>query len=92
MKASLPNIIDTKLMANTPPLKEDIIGSTLEELVKIMDQGPFKLPKLANGLDHPGYSLESTDKYHEAGYDAFITGKDTLSDGAISVRGHFYIT
>jgi len=74
MKASLPNIIDTKLMANTPPLKEDIIGSTLEELVKIMDQGPFKLPKLANGLDHPGYSLESTDKYHEAGYDAFITG------------------
>ena len=57
MKASLPKIIDTKLMANTPPLKEDIIGSTLEELVKIMDQGPFKLPKLANGLDHPGYSL-----------------------------------
>ena len=73
-------------MANTPPLKEDIIGSTLEELVKIMDQGPFKLPKLANGLDHPGYSLESTDKYHEAGYDAFITGKDTLSDGAINIK------
>ena len=58
MKASLPNIIDTKLMANTPPLKEDIIGSTLEELVKIMDQGPFKLPKLANGLDHPSNCLK----------------------------------
>ena len=38
MKSSLPRIIDTKLMAMTPPLKEDIIGSTLEELVKILSK------------------------------------------------------
>ena len=58
MKSSLPRIIDTKLMAMTPPLKEDIIGSTLEELVKIMDQDPFKLPNLANSDDHPGKGVE----------------------------------
>ena len=61
-------------MATTSPLKEDIISSVLEEMVKTMDQAPFKLPKITSGTDHPGYSLESTDKYHEAGYDAFITG------------------
>ena len=74
IKTSLPKIVDTKLMALTPPLKEDIISSILEDMVKTVNQAPFELPKLTSGLDQPGYSLESTDKYHEAGYDAFITG------------------
>ena len=74
MKTSLPKFLDTKLMALTPPLKEDIPNSTLEDLVKILDQAPFKMPKVLSGTDHPGYSLGSNDKYHEAGFDAFITG------------------
>ena len=75
VKISLPKIVDTKLMATTSPLKEDILSSVLEDLVKTMDQAPFKLPKITSGIDHPGYSLGTTEKYHEAGYDAFITGE-----------------
>ncbi len=65
----------------TSPLKEDIPNSTLEEMIKTLNQRPFKLSKVSSAKQHPGYELESTDKYHEAGYDAFITGKLNISIG-----------
>ncbi len=74
--STFPNMIDTKLLASTSPLKEDIPNSALEELLKIVQASPFELPPVAQGdNDHPGYEIgETSEKYHEAGYDAFITG------------------
>ena len=60
---------DTKLIASSSPLKEEIPGTSLEELHKILD-----IPKVPSAKDHPGYDQVDNDKYHEAGYDAYVTG------------------
>lgn len=57
--------------------REEIRNSSLEELLKTVKNDPYKIPDMipdkAHGL--AGYSLgETNEKYHEAGYDAFITG------------------
>ena len=75
MSSHMPNIVDTKLMASTPPLKEDIPRSTLEEMVKTLSEKPFRLPHVTPAAPDAGYSLsDSAERYHEAGYDAFVTG------------------
>ena len=49
---NFPNICDTKLMANTTPLKEDITDTSLEELLRILLQGkPFDMPDVASGMN-----------------------------------------
>ena len=68
-----PNIIDTKLMANTSPFKQEILNSSLEELYKAVQQSPYHLPSVTAKRAELGYS-QGADKYHEAAYDAFITG------------------
>lgn len=74
-KSALPHVCDTKLMASTSPFREDIPNSALEELLKTVSMTPFVMPDVKADRHHPGYRLgESTEKYHEAGYDAFITG------------------
>ena len=62
-------LTDTKLIASSSPLKEEIPGTSLEELHKILE-----IPKVPSALDHPGYDQVDNDKYHEAGYDAYVTG------------------
>ena len=75
MSTHLPNICDTKLMASTSPFKEEIPRSTLEEMIKTVSEKPFRLPKVSAAEAGQGYDLESSDeRYHEAGYDAFLTG------------------
>lgn len=71
VRENFPKILDTKLMASTSPLKEEIPHSSLEELVKILSVAPFKMAKMASGNYKIG---DENGKYHEAGYDAFITG------------------
>ena len=68
-----PNIIDTKLMANTSPFKQEILNSSLEELFKAVQQSPYSLPRLTARSAELGYS-QAAEKYHEAAYDAFVTG------------------
>ena len=68
-----PKIIDTKLMANTSPFKQEILNSSLEELFKAVQQTPYSLPRLTATTEELGYSL-GAGKYHEAAYDAFVTG------------------
>ena len=77
MQATLPLVCDTKLMAATTPFREEIRNSSLEELLRTVTSSPYKIPDMVpekmSGL--AGYSLgETNEKYHEAGYDAFITG------------------
>jgi poly(A)-specific ribonuclease len=76
VKSALPKILDTKLLAKTSPLKEDIPHSSLEELIKTLSLSPFKMPQVEIESDQMGYELgdNAVEKYHEAGYDAFVTG------------------
>jgi len=76
MSKALPNICDTKLMASTSPFREEIQRSTLEDLIKATSEKPYQMPEVTSGLDEgQGYALGQTpEKYHDAGYDAFVTG------------------
>lgn len=64
-----PNILDTKHMANTTPLKELITNTALGEMDKILSRDPFPTIKVVCNE----YNLEDQ-KLHEAGYDAYLTG------------------
>ena len=68
-----PKIVDTKLMANTSPFKQEIMNSSLEELYKAVQQSPYSLPTVTPLTPELGYSQDD-ERYHEAGYDAYITG------------------
>ena len=68
-----PNLLDTKLMANTIPFKQEIYNSSLEELYKTVQSPPYSLPEVGPAEAGLGYT-EGCDRYHEAGYDAYITG------------------
>ena len=74
MQATLPKVCDTKLMAMTTPFREEIRNSSLEGLLMTVKNDPYKIPEMVPG-EVDGYSIaEAKEKYHEAGYDAFITG------------------
>ena len=72
-QATFPKILDTKLMASTYPFKDEISNSSLEELMNTVSQKPYEMPKIEPHMSDCGYNL-TTEKYHEAGYDAFVTG------------------
>lgn len=72
-----PKIIDTKLICAEETIKQNINGSTLEMLMDTISKPPFHLPEIDG---EEGYSYVPSDvKYHNAGYDAFITGTVFLS-------------
>jgi len=68
-----PSLLDTKLMANTIPFKDEIPNSSLEALFETVSASPYKMPDCGPKFSGYGYQ-RSSNKYHEAGYDAFITG------------------
>eukprot|EP00096_Caligus_rogercresseyi_P014653 TRINITY_DN7169_c0_g1_i1.p1 TRINITY_DN7169_c0_g1~~TRINITY_DN7169_c0_g1_i1.p1 ORF type:complete len:562 (-),score=217.34 TRINITY_DN7169_c0_g1_i1:209-1894(-) len=68
VRATFPEIYDTKVMASIPPIKDHIPNSTLEDLRQRLKESPFKVPR----LDPPLYEEGGT--YHEAGFDAHVTG------------------
>ena len=68
-----PRLVDTKLMANTIPFKQEIFNSSLEELYKTVQYAPYSLPEVKPAEAALGYS-QGGERYHEAGYDAYITG------------------
>ena len=93
----LPRVIDTKLMANTAPLRQEIVNSSLEEVLKTASLPPYEMPQVPAEEGSSGYSdqserflknsihrhpcsfIENVFRYHEAGYDALITGRCFLS-------------
>jgi len=74
----LPRVMDTKLMANTAPLRQEIVNSSLEELLRTASLPPYEMPEVPAQEGSCGYSDQS-ERYHEAGYDAMITGRCFLS-------------
>merc|ERR1712130_457344 len=68
----------SKLMANTAPLRQEIVNSSLEEVLKTASLPPYEMPQVPVEEGSSGYSDQS-ERYHEAGYDALITGRCFLS-------------
>eukprot|EP00092_Neocalanus_flemingeri_P106421 GFUD01136549.1.p1 GENE.GFUD01136549.1~~GFUD01136549.1.p1 ORF type:complete len:612 (+),score=182.67 GFUD01136549.1:44-1879(+) len=71
--AVFPQLLDTKLMANTIPFKQEIFNSSLEELHKAVCLPPYNLPPVPPKYSGSGYKADSSN-FHEAGFDAYITG------------------
>jgi len=71
--AVFPKLLDTKLMANTIPFKQEIFNSSLEELHKAVQLPPYNLPPVPPKFAGSGYRSDAA-SYHEAGFDAYITG------------------
>ncbi|KAH7032223.1 ribonuclease H-like domain-containing protein [Linnemannia elongata] len=70
-------VIDTKHLATHPLIKQHLDNSGLDLVDKTVQRPPFSTPAAAPA-DPALISGSSNAKYHEAGYDAFITGQAYL--------------
>lgn len=67
-----PSLLDTKVICQSQQFKEHVTSSNLNVLLDIVSKSPFSIPDVE---PVKGYSYSiSTEKSHEAGYDAYITG------------------
>ncbi|KAK3089306.1 hypothetical protein FSP39_002559 [Pinctada imbricata] len=73
-----PKILDTKLMASTNPFKEQIISTALGDLHNIVSAKPFSKAEVVMPEDFAQYQINENN-LHEAGYDAYITGRCFIS-------------
>ncbi|XP_077425932.1 poly(A)-specific ribonuclease PARN [Vanacampus margaritifer] len=73
-----PRLLDTKLMASTQPFKDLINNTSLAELEKQLNGSPFKAPQIEAAECFPSYNT-AKEQLHEAGYDAYITGRCFIS-------------
>ncbi|KAJ3383894.1 hypothetical protein HDU84_003297 [Entophlyctis sp. JEL0112] len=75
-----PVIFDTKLIANSDPLMQKYVtNSALQELVSQLAQASFVSPDIFMHPDFTNYaSASGEEKFHEAAYDAYITGASFL--------------
>ncbi|XP_018342732.1 PREDICTED: poly(A)-specific ribonuclease PARN-like isoform X1 [Trachymyrmex septentrionalis] len=67
-----PKLLDTKVICQSQHFKELVGSSNLNLLIDIVSKPPFCIPDIEN-VEGCSYSM-SREKYHEAGYDAYITG------------------
>ncbi|GFG30197.1 hypothetical protein Cfor_10176 [Coptotermes formosanus] len=68
-----PKLLDTKYMSSLPLFKDQISSNILDHLYKTLSEEPFKMCKTECEEEGRGYTTLG-DKYHEAAYDAYITG------------------
>ncbi|RZF45247.1 hypothetical protein LSTR_LSTR010391 [Laodelphax striatellus] len=68
-----PRLLDTKYMCHSEPFTNLLPTSTLAQLLPVICKSPFKLPEVGCIDKDYGYST-SSNKNHEAGFDAYITG------------------
>ncbi|XP_076248460.1 poly(A)-specific ribonuclease PARN isoform X2 [Calliopsis andreniformis] len=67
-----PRILDTKILCQSQQFRESVPSSNLNVLLETVSKSPFKVPEIKS-VDGRSYST-LTEKCHEAGYDAYITG------------------
>lgn len=67
-----PKLLDTKVMAQSGPLKDVIESSILMHMLETISKSPFEMPDVIP-VENRSYST-SQEIYHEAGFDAYITG------------------
>ncbi|XP_059474312.1 poly(A)-specific ribonuclease PARN-like isoform X2 [Neocloeon triangulifer] len=70
---TFPRIIDTKTLATQTVLVDKLETSTLEPMVKCLQEPPFQLIDAPPVTGSQGYSLDGG-LAHEAGFDAYLTG------------------
>uniref|UniRef100_A0A0P4ZJM5 Poly(A)-specific ribonuclease PARN n=1 Tax=Daphnia magna TaxID=35525 RepID=A0A0P4ZJM5_9CRUS len=68
-----PRFIDTKVMATTKPFRDLLQNSALDRLLNSLLAAPFRNIEVIPATGFPSYT--DNFKNHEAGYDAFITGR-----------------
>lgn len=73
VKANLPTIYDTKLLAKDPPFCVDIPITSLGILYSELC-GKFNPPDFIVEEGYESHSLREDGQAHDAGYDAFMTG------------------
>lgn len=66
------SLLDTKVICQSQQFKELVSSSNLNFLLDIVSKPPFSIPDV-EPVEGRSYSLLS-EKSHEAGYDAYITG------------------
>uniref|UniRef100_L7M4H9 Putative polya-specific ribonuclease parn n=1 Tax=Rhipicephalus pulchellus TaxID=72859 RepID=L7M4H9_RHIPC len=72
VRAAFPCLVDTKVLASDDAIKDSFVTTALELLLKQLRNRPSCVPPVESENGY-GYSLNQT-KYHEAGYDAYVTG------------------
>ncbi|XP_037522621.1 poly(A)-specific ribonuclease PARN isoform X2 [Rhipicephalus sanguineus] len=72
VRAAFPCLVDTKVLASDNAIKDSFVTTALELLLKQLRNRPSCVPPVETENGY-GYSLNQA-KYHEAGYDAFVTG------------------
>uniref|UniRef100_A0A1E1XGM9 Putative polya-specific ribonuclease parn n=1 Tax=Amblyomma aureolatum TaxID=187763 RepID=A0A1E1XGM9_9ACAR len=72
VRAAFPNLIDTKVLASDSAIKDSFTSTALGLLLKQLQGRPSCVPPVEHDPDY-GYDLNSA-KFHEAGYDALVTG------------------
>uniref|UniRef100_A0A131XCW4 Putative polya-specific ribonuclease parn isoform 1 n=1 Tax=Hyalomma excavatum TaxID=257692 RepID=A0A131XCW4_9ACAR len=72
VRAAFPCLVDTKVLASDDAIKETFTCTVLEVLLKQLRSRPNCVPPVESEPGY-GYDLDKA-KYHEAGYDAFVTG------------------
>lgn len=72
VRAAFPCLVDTKVLASDNAIKDSFVTTALELLLKQLRNRPSCVPAVESENGY-GYSLNQA-KYHEAGYDAFVTG------------------
>lgn len=70
---SFPKVLDTKYMSSVTQFKNLIDSNVLANLLATLQKDPFRMPDIEIEENRRGYTLNSN-KAHEAGYDAYITG------------------
>lgn len=72
VRAAFPCLVDTKVLASDSAIKDTFACTALELLLKQLRSRPSCVPPVES---KPGYGYnQDKAKYHEAGYDAFVTG------------------
>lgn len=74
-----PLILDTKYMCSAPPFKDILTTTALVNLLNALKEKPFSMPDV-DCEEGKGYKSVEL-KYHEAGFDAYMTGLVFLSLG-----------
>ncbi|XP_065299675.2 poly(A)-specific ribonuclease PARN-like isoform X3 [Dermacentor albipictus] len=72
VRAAFPSLVDTKVLASDSAIKDTFACTALELLLKQLRSRPSCVPPVESEPGY-GYNLDKA-KYHEAGYDAFVTG------------------
>lgn len=72
VRAAFPNLVDTKVLASDSVIKDSLSSTALGPLLKQLQGRPSCVPPVEHDPGY-GYDLNAA-KFHEAGYDALVTG------------------